>query len=217
MALKVTPWPEGWPVRSFMGSYDALKWNRRDLPQLDAIVALTRGRTAVIQAGGNLGVFPKRLAASFQTVYTFEPAADLFEILMHNAPEPNIVKFQAAVGDERTLVGLSRIRRDGKPDNHEGITHVSGPGTIPTLRIDDLQLPVCDLVQLDTEGWEFFALRGAVDTLARCRPLLAVEINKGIEFVGFTRETVRAFIQAQGYRHVVTLQSDEVFEPVEWH
>lgn len=201
----------------FQGSREALAWNRRDLPVLDAVVARTRGRTAVVQAGGHLGVFPKRLAKSFGTVYTFEPSPDLFPLLVQNAPERNIVKFQAALGESRRLVGLSSARRDGsgKP-SHEGLTHVHGDGVIPTLRIDDLNLPVCDLIQLDLEGWELYALRGAVDTIRRCRPLLALEVNKNAAFCGIQPDFLRDSVKALGYRHVDTLQSDEVYEPAEW-
>lgn len=204
-----------WPWHRFAGSAEALKWNRRDLPAVDEVLALVLGRTAVVQAGGNLGIFPKRLAQEFATVYTFEPAADLFPMLVANAPEPNILKFQAALGDTRGLVGTSRVRRDGKPNAHEGITHVVAGGPIPTLLIDDLALPVLDLIYLDIEGVEFLALRGAVETLARCRPLVVVEINKNLNYVDVTEADIYAFFEAQGYAHRMAVGSDHVFVPVE--
>ena len=205
----------GWNWHAFAGSAHALKWNRRDLPCLEAVIAQTPGRTVAVQAGGNLGIFPKRLARDFATVYTFEPAADLFAMLVRNAPEPNIVKFQAAVGDSHEGVSLSRIRRDDKPHHHEGITHVCGPGAIPTLRIDDLGLRVCDLICLDVEGWECQALRGAAATIARCRPVVVVEVNKNTAFVGVTLDQVRALVTVHGYRFVARLRSDELYVPAE--
>lgn len=206
----------GWNWNAFQGSASALRYNRRDLATIAALLELVPGRTAVVQAGGNLGIFPKALARVFETVYTFEPAPDLFAMLLANAPEPNIVKFQAALGDVPKLVGLSRQRRDGKTDNHEGITHVAGDGTIPTLRVDDLRLPVVDLLFLDVEGYELFALWGAKDTIARCRPTIAVEINKGIGFLGYQPDDVRRAILDRGYvaigeRH----HADEFFIPAE--
>jgi FkbM family methyltransferase len=205
----------GWTWEKFRGSREALKWNRRDLPCLDAVIARVPGRTAVIQAGGNLGMWPKRLAETFATVYTFEPAADLFAIMMHNAPAANIIRFQAALGDVPGLIGMSRVRRDGKPNPHEGITHVSGHGVIPTLRIDDLHLPICDLIYLDVEGWELYALRGALETIARCRPVLAIEINKSAALCGIAKADVRSLVLASGYRFVERLSSDDVFVPAE--
>ncbi len=199
------------PVMS--GTALALKYARRDLPVLDAAVALCSGRTAAIQAGGCLGVYPKHLAQSFDTVYTFEPSASLFQLLATNAPEPNIIKLQAALGCARDLVGTCQVRRDGKAGNHEGITHIVPGGSVPTLRIDDLALPICDLIQLDLEGWELYALRGAAETIQRCRPVVLVEINKGIEFVGFRPEDVRNYLYAAGYQFLWRQHSDEAWVP----
>jgi FkbM family methyltransferase len=206
----------GWDWRRFRGSELALKWNRRDLDSLAQVLAIVPGRTAAVQAGGNLGVFPKALARVFQTVYTFEPAPDCFAALMANAPEPNIVKLQAALGDRARLVNVSRVRRDGKPHPHEGITHVHGAGVLPMIPLDDLHLPVIDLLYLDLEGYELFALQGAPETIERCRPVIAVEINKSIGFYGFTPDEVRQWIVARGYRPVFTTRADEVFVPKEW-
>lgn len=203
-----------WDWRTFKGSPECLKWSRRDLESLEAALKLTPGRTAAVQAGGNLGIFPKWLARVFQTVYTFEPDRKLFAILCKNAPEKNIVKMQAALGYDRALVRMECTRRDDSGRAvHEGLTHVAGPGTVPTLRIDDLGLGVCDLIYLDIEGYEFFALRGAEETIRRCRPVIAVEINRNIEFEGVTAEDLRGYIRTLGYQHAVTLHSDEVYVP----
>jgi FkbM family methyltransferase len=200
---------------SMLGSAAALKWATRELDHLETVMALVPGRTACVQAGANLGVFPRRLAQSFATVYCFEPAADLFDKMLRNAPAENIVRFQAALGDTRGLVGTSRVRRDGKPNNHEGITHVVPGGTIPTLMVDDLGLPVCDLIYLDIEGVELHALRGAVETLTRCRPVVAVEINKNLKYVDVTEADIYAFFDTHGYKHLMSVGSDHVFLPVE--
>lgn len=197
------------------GSPEALKYAQRELAHLDQVLALVPGRTAVLQAGACLGVFPSYLAQQFDTVYTFEPAADLFPVMTENAPAGNIVRFQAALGCRRGLVGTSRVRRDGKPNAHEGITHVVDGGTVPTLLIDDLGLPVLDLIYLDVEGKEFAALQGATETLWRCRPVVAVEMNKNLHYVGVKESEIVGFLEAHGYRHALSAGSDRAFVPVE--
>lgn len=192
----------------------AVKYALRDLPTLDKAVALASGRTAAVQAGGNLGVWPDWLSRVFATVYTFEPAPDLFPILTAQACAPNVIKFQAALGCERTLIATSADRDDGK-NSHPGVTHVSGPGTVPTLRIDDLGLQVCDLIALDLEGYELFALRGAVETVHRCRPVILVEINGRCERFGVMADQVRGWLASACYRLVFREHSDEVYVPVE--
>jgi FkbM family methyltransferase len=198
-----------------LGSPTALKFARRDLPHLDAVLALVPGRASVVQAGGCLGVYPDYLSRLFETVYCFEPAADLFAMMTQNAPQDNIVRFQAALGCRRGLIGTSRIRRDGKTNHHEGITHVVPGGTIPTLLLDDLALPVVNLLQLDLEGMELVALQGSTETLWRCRPVVCIEINKNLHYVGVTEADIVRFLEAHGYRHALTVGSDQAFVPME--
>lgn len=207
--------PVEWAWQGFMGSETCLKWARRDLESLNAALMYVHGRTACVQAGGNLGIFPKFLARHFETVYTFEPDPDLFAALMFNARERNIVKLQAAVGVERAPVRMQCSRRDDSNRAvHEGLTHVAGPGTLPCIRIDDLALPICDLIYLDVEGWELFALQGAVATVQRCRPVIGVEINRNIELAGCKAEELRGLLAALGYQRRLTMHSDEIYTPV---
>jgi FkbM family methyltransferase len=197
------------------GSPEALKYAQRELAHLDLVLEMVPGRTAAVQAGACLGVFPAHLAKTFATVYTFEPGADLFPVMVENAPAGNIVRFQAALGFRRGLVGTSRVRRDGKPNAHEGITHVVDGGTVPTLLIDDLALPVLDLIYLDVEGGEYLALQGATETIWRCRPVIVVEMNKNLHYVGVLESEIVGFLESHGYRHALSAGSDRAFVPVE--
>lgn len=203
--------------KAFKGSPTALNWARRDLTSVDQVLTVVPGRTTCVQAGGNLGVWPKYLSKHFASVITFEPAPDLFPKLMANCFEPNVIKLQAALGDAGGVVGTECTRRDTKRMAvHEGLTHIVPVGIVPRLRLDALELPVLDLLYLDLEGYELYALNGAGETLRRCRPVIAVEINRNIGFEGFTENDVRSFVVAQGYRPALKVRSDEVFVPSEW-
>lgn len=46
---------------------------------------------------------------------------------------------------------------------------------VPTLTIDSLNLQQCTAIKIDVERGEPFVLRGARETLARCRPMMLVE------------------------------------------
>lgn len=206
----------GWDWSSFVGNPVCLKWVRRDLPHLDRVLAHVPEKRVAIQAGGNFGLYPKRLASDFATVYTFEPAPALFAAMQQNAPEPNIIKLQACVGDARRLCGLSHKRRDASGRvEHEGLTHIFGDGPYPTLRIDDLGLTTCDLIALDLEGWELYALNGARATIEKCRPVLFIEVNKHLAEYGIEPDFLRDQIKAMGYRFVERLASDELYIPAE--
>jgi FkbM family methyltransferase len=125
----------------------------------------------VVQAGGNCGQYIVQYADLFERVYTFEPDPLNFLCLTLNCQKTNIYKYQACVGNQRNLVELAVNSSD------VGATHVdpTKPGLIPTLRIDDLNLDRCDLIQLDTEGFEYFGIQGAEETITKFKPVLSIE------------------------------------------
>lgn len=203
-----------WPWGTFEGSEAALKWAFRDLRNLEEALLLVPGRKVVIQAGAELGLFPKRLAEEFKFVYTFEPDPDLFMKAARTAPERNILRYQAALGFDRKPIALSSRRRDSSGRaSHEGLTHVTGSGHIPTMRIDDLSLEVCDLIYLDIEGFELLALQGGQKTISRCKPVIGVELNGNCEHYGYTDQQVRSWIHSNGYERKLSMNSDEIWVP----
>jgi len=209
--------PPQWNWTTFAGSQPALKYAKRDLPTVDRALRLCTGRHCCVQAGGCLGIFPKYLARYFRTVHTFEPSAALFPVLCSNAPEKNIKRHHAALGMTHDGIDTSQTRRGSKGHRfpHEGITHVSGAGAIPTMLVDDLQLPHCEFLCLDLEGFELFALIGARMTIERCRPVIMVEINENIEFYGHVGDEVRSLLAVHGYQLSFRMHSDEVYVPSE--
>lgn len=205
-----------WDWSRFQGSAEMLKYMRRDLAALKPVLGQAPAHRVAVQAGGCLGLYPKFLAERFARVYTCEPDPENFLALCHNAPEPNIVKLQAALGCVRGGVRISHERRSRKPGRaHEGIRHIDGPGPIPTLLLDDLALPICDLLCLDCEGYELFALRGAAETIRRCRPVIVLEMNEMMGYVGVTEVDLRDQLTAYGYRFDRAVgSSDRLFLPM---
>ena len=46
---------------------------------------------------------------------------------------------------------------------------------IPMLTIDSLKLNACDMIQLDVEGFEQFAISGAIETIKKFKPVIIAE------------------------------------------
>ena len=196
-----------------LGSDIELKWNRKDLGGLDVAMTYVRNRKQVVQAGGCLGVFPKAMSALFTTVYTFEPDVRLFRMMCQNVQETNVMMFQAALGCRPHMVHTECSLRpnDGKTVLHDGMTRTEPGGSDPVLRIDAFNFKELGLIYLDVEGDEFQALQGAQETLYRCRPTIACEINRGIEYKGETGEQLRSFLRQRGYSEVAKHRSDFIF------
>jgi len=203
-----------WDLREMRGGHACLKWNLKDLSSLDLALLHTKGRKAVVQAGGNLGLFPKRLAEEFAAVYTFEPDKELFAHLEHNAPEPNIVPVCAALGCSREPVSVECRRRDNSGrDVHEGLTFIAGTGDIPQIMIDDLDLKHCNLIYLDIEGYELNALKGGIKTIERCRPTLALESNANIKHYNSSRTALHEWVIDRGYTKITRINGDDIYAP----
>lgn len=180
------------------------------LPQ--EVAEFVTNKRVVVQAGGNCGFYPKQYADLFDTVYTFEPEWLNFYCLNLNVPESNVIKNQSCLGNTHQLVNLAI-----KPKNR-GKNYVKGRGNYPTYRIDDLNLEVCDLIHLDIEGYEYYALQGAEETIKRCKPVIVIEMWDKLDnrFEENINEKTNALLTSLGYSYLQTLhESDKVYLPNE--
>lgn len=180
---------------------------------LPRILAHVPHRRVVVQAGGNCGPLVRQLAPIFQAVYTFEPDPLNFVALTVNTAEHrNVHRYQAALGSARVLTGLAQ--GDAAHPENCGALYADGHGTIPTLMVDDLGLPICDLLLLDIEGAETQALVGAEETLAQCRPVVVIE-SKGLgeRFFGEEPHAAEQFLMERGYVRAEKIKADLVMVP----
>jgi len=172
----------------------------KELYKIDLLDKYLKEKNVVIQAGGNVGVFPRKLAKDFTAVYTFEPDPENFACLAANCLESNIIKFQAALGSNHEMIQVGVSRPDLK--NNCGAYQVLGAGITPTMMIDDLDLPACDLIYLDIEGYELFALQGAYETIKKFHPVIVIE-NKQLPLMyDVTPEQVIEFLEGEFYYEV---------------
>ena len=141
-----------------------------------------------IDIGANLGYYSVRMATvagqGGGRVFSFEPDPLAFFLLTKNRQENHLEKvievFQVACG-ENDSTGV--LVRDANPANYGG-GHVRDTATcngsaIAIRRVDDL-VPEdrrIDLVKVDVEGFEPFALSGMRRILTRDRPAIVMEFN----------------------------------------
>jgi FkbM family methyltransferase len=166
-----------------------------------------------VQAGGNFGVWPWFLSFRFERVYTFEPDPRCFPHLVHNCRQrSNIVFCQGALDEERRMITMTHLKGEERNLGAQFIT--SGKGAyVPTYRIDDLQLPDCDLIYLDIEGAELPALRSGVETIVRCKPAIVVE-DKGLsEKFGYKKGDIGSWLSDFGYEEAGLLHRDVIYLP----
>jgi len=159
-----------------------------------------------IQAGGNMGYYVKQYAEIFDTVYTYEPEPINFFCLNYNVQNQNVFKYQACLGNDRKLVDL-KIKTKNRGKNY-----INGIGQIPTLLIDDLNLSECNLIHLDIEGYEYYALLGSLNTIKRCKPVITLELNGLAEKYNHTNNDVKDLVFSLGYKEIGTVDDDAIFK-----
>jgi len=162
---------------------------------MPVVLPLVKEKGVCVQAGGNVGVYPKALSGVFGRVLTFEPDPDNLACLERNVTEGNVMIWRAALGSEKGSCGMDHI----EPDNC-GAHKVTDGGSIPVMSIDSLELDRCDLIWLDIEGAEAQAICGAMATIEKFSPIIVLE-EKGLG----------AKAALPGYRQVNRIGNDTVY------
>lgn len=169
-----------------------------------------RSRRSAIQAGGNVGLWPARLAQVFERVFTFEPDG-----IARACMEYNISLAQH--GASKVVVSPAAL---GRADGRCGWRHkdlgshrvVEEGDSVSVTTIDSLGLQDLDFLQLDIEGYEAHALEGGSLTIQRCHPVIQVELRNLSARYGSSDAAIRSWLTAQGYHEVDRAQgSDFIF------
>ena len=142
-----------------------------DFRACNSAIALCKKTDTVIQAGGNVGVWPRYLKTIFGEVYTFEPSPENFGLMKQNLNGSEVKAYNAALYD---IVGRCSIKIN--PLNCGDDQTIEGD-EIETITIDSLDLSP-DLIYLDIQGDEYRALIGGNETIERCSPVIAIEYDK---------------------------------------
>lgn len=174
---------------------------------LEAMIAMCPVRRTAIQAGGNFGIWPARLARDFQRCITFEPDSANFRALEINTCDAaNIQAHNKAVGREP---GRGSLRRES---GNAGAHWMNGIGDeFDIVTIDSIGVRDCDFIQLDLEGGEYDALIGARETILLTHPLISVELKGLGGRFGHTDQDCVDLLASWGYEHVARRSRDSVF------
>jgi FkbM family methyltransferase len=158
------------------GEYGPIEWA--------LLRQLIRPGMIVIEAGANMGTHSVDMARACApgTFYAFEPQPRLFQILCGNLALNNIANARAypeGLGEAEGEIGIGYPDYDNE-GNFGGFSLDEHTGGVPVRvrTIDSLNLAQCGLIKIDVEGYEARVIRGAAETIRRCRPILYVENDR---------------------------------------
>lgn len=196
--------------------------------KLQAALDLVNTRGVALDVGAHCGLWSMWLGREFQHLIAFEPVREHRALWQRNVGATCdglghlLELYGAAVGAAKGTVVL-----DWEPTS-TGNTHVvavdgdavaastaasQGGRQVeaPVMTIDSLGLEDCDLIKIDTEGFELQVVRGARETIERCRPVIVVE-QKGhaTKFYGAERTGAVQFLESLGMRTERVLSGDHL-------
>jgi len=180
--------------------------------EIDEWLHLCDGFDVAVQAGGNIGVWPSRMAQTFGTVYTFEPQPENYACLVENIQDDNIIHSNRGLSNSNRKVSVHQL--DGQKNNYGAGYIVDDENGIEAICIDDLELSACDLICIDIEGAELEALQGAEKTIREHHPLVVLEdkpmpqlnvFNRGVGAPG-------KWLESLGYKYVMKQRWDSIYK-----
>ena len=170
----------------------------------------------VVEIGANMGTHSVDMARACAPgrFYAFEPQPRLFQILCANLALNDIANAFAypdgcGAAEGEAVVPLVDYSQSG---NFGGLALRDGdaPGLKIRIRaLDDMDLPALGLLKVDVEGYEAEVIRGATQTIRRCRPVIYIENDRAAK-----QDELIALIYALDYRlywHVPYLYSADNF------
>lgn len=181
---------------------------RREVNDLQHILPLCKSYRRVIQAGGNVGIWPKALAAQFEQVVTFEPDEANYAALYENTKDvPNILRVHAGLGLYNARAGIDHI----DPSNI-GAHQIAPEGdAFEIVPLDQYGYEDVDFLQLDVEGFEHFAVMGAEQTIRASWPVICLELKGLGKRYGVEDEDTVEFLRAMGYSMRNRVHRDVIF------
>ena len=138
----------------------------------ETALTFCKSRRFAVDIGAHVGLWSWQMAKDFAKVVAFEPIPIHRECYARNMQGVNNVTLYAvALGDE-TKDAFIKTRTP----NSSGDTGIEADGIpVQMRRLDEFELVSVDFIKVDCEGFEVFVMKGATDTLKRCKPCVIVE------------------------------------------
>ncbi|MDE1152709.1 MAG: FkbM family methyltransferase [Micavibrio sp.] len=133
----------------------------------------------VLDIGANIGVISQALEFSGFTVESFEPQPEVFALLRDNMKGAAHNLALGAVAGNTVMPNIDYAAHANFGGVACGTVSKSRGGiSIPVRTLDSFNFQNVGLMKIDVEGFEEAVLRGGVETIRRCSPILYLEDDR---------------------------------------
>jgi FkbM family methyltransferase len=181
---------------------------------LEKVLSSTKNKV-YYDVGANYGYFCLTLAPKASHVYAFEPVSRTNDILLRNIKRnklSNITVYKLGLSDKKSNMKINLYRSSGhnslflRDSLKADPNNLVGQEVIDLVTLDDLiqeeNLNPPDLIKIDIEGGELYALRGAREVIKKYQPVLVIEyleIEKIYRDIGCFRSDLLTELESHNY------------------
>jgi FkbM family methyltransferase len=140
--------------------------------KLDMAMPFCKGRKLAIDIGGHCGLWSMHLAKLFDAVVAFEPVADHRACYAENVKADNVTLHPVGLGDQFAMASMKTT------DGSSGDSYIVPGEDFEVHTLDSYELAP-DFIKIDTEGFEYFIIRGGEQTIRTHKPAIIVEQKPG--------------------------------------
>lgn len=152
----------------------------------------------IVDVGANIGVTAIEYATFSKRVVAFEPSPLAFMLAKRNVEANKLskgiikdydIEIKAEIdlqnfgigGSDTTLTFNENKVQLGLSSVYDGKSELSKKEhliTVPIRKLDSFNLTNVDFIKVDTEGYEYEILKGAINTIKNNRPIIQLEIEE---------------------------------------
>lgn len=183
------------------------KSREEKLKHLDVALSHVKTFRLAVDVGAHSGAWTLVMARRFKRVVAFEPFEAnhaRWEKKLEGVTNATLIK--AALGDEHVQAHL----QGEKHSKHFCVKDAAGD--IEMQRLDDYGFIDLDFLKVDTEGADALVLKGAEQTIRRCRPVVIVESVPRFEArYGLPPSAPMLFLESLGAKRVAEMWRDYIY------
>lgn len=142
----------------------------------DNLINSVNGSIVIYDVGSNIGYHAMAFASKNAEVYCFEPNPLNYKLLEQNTSQCNNVHLnQCAVSNQNGTTNIGIFDLDSV--RNFGDVHINDCNGIPvpTVRLDDVNLPAPHMIKIDVEGYEYGVMLGAEHLIKSYMPMIYYE------------------------------------------
>jgi len=192
-------------------------WELKSINSFFSLVPIDQ-KTVIIDVGAQSGLYS--LYAKYlpnATFHSFEMFYPNYKLLLQNLlvnEISNVIPYNIGISDTNAETVLNicpnhnGLHTIGKNPNFKSVEYKG-----KTITIDSLNLDKVDFIKIDTEGHEYFILKGAEKTLLRCKPTLQLEWSiNNMKQCSVTEQMMSDYLDSLYYKCVSTIDEEKIFK-----